>query len=60
MTQVLRALLASEEVTVHVVFRGPVDTDMTRGFEIPKASPESVQHHAVLTINKKRGWRSES
>jgi len=42
MTQSLRALLASEGVTVHGVFLGPVDTDMTRGFEIPKASPESV------------------
>jgi len=41
-TQSLRALLASEGVKVHGVFLGPVDTDMTRGFEIPKASPESV------------------
>ena len=42
MTQSLRALLASQGVTVHGVFLGPVDTDMTRGFEIPKASPDSV------------------
>jgi NAD(P)-dependent dehydrogenase (short-subunit alcohol dehydrogenase family) len=42
MTQSLRALLAGKGVTVHGVFLGPVDTDMTRGFEIPKASPESV------------------
>jgi NAD(P)-dependent dehydrogenase (short-subunit alcohol dehydrogenase family) len=42
MTQSLRALLAAQGVTVHGVFLGPVDTDMTRGFEIPKASPESV------------------
>jgi short-subunit dehydrogenase len=42
MTQSLRALLASEGVKVHGVFLGPVDTDMTRGFEIPKALPESV------------------
>jgi NAD(P)-dependent dehydrogenase (short-subunit alcohol dehydrogenase family) len=42
MTQSLRALLAAHGVTVHGVFPGPVDTDMTRGFEIPKASPESV------------------
>jgi NAD(P)-dependent dehydrogenase (short-subunit alcohol dehydrogenase family) len=42
MTQSLRALLAGHQVTVHGVFLGPVDTDMTRGFEIPKASPESV------------------
>jgi NAD(P)-dependent dehydrogenase (short-subunit alcohol dehydrogenase family) len=42
MTQSLRALLAGQGVTVHGVLLGPVDTDMTRGFEIPKASPESV------------------
>jgi NAD(P)-dependent dehydrogenase (short-subunit alcohol dehydrogenase family) len=42
MTQSLRALLAAQGVTVHGVFLGPVDTDMARGFEIPKASPESV------------------
>lgn len=42
MTQSLRALLAGQGVAVHGVFLGPVDTDMTRGFEIPKASPESV------------------
>ena len=42
MTQSLGALLAGQGVTVHGVFLGPVDTDMTRGFEIPKASPASV------------------
>jgi NAD(P)-dependent dehydrogenase (short-subunit alcohol dehydrogenase family) len=42
MTQSLRALLASAGVTVHGVVLGPVDTDMNRGLEIPKASPESV------------------
>ncbi len=42
MTQSLRALLAGQGVTVHGVFLGPVDTDMNRGFDIPKASPESA------------------
>ena len=42
MTQSLRALLAGRGVRVHAVLTGPTDTDMTRGFEIPKASPESV------------------
>jgi NAD(P)-dependent dehydrogenase (short-subunit alcohol dehydrogenase family) len=42
LTQSLRALLASEGVAVHAVVLGPVDTDMNRGFEIPKASPESA------------------
>jgi NAD(P)-dependent dehydrogenase (short-subunit alcohol dehydrogenase family) len=42
MTQSLRALLSGEGVTVHAVFLGPIDTDMNRGFEIPKASAESA------------------
>jgi NAD(P)-dependent dehydrogenase (short-subunit alcohol dehydrogenase family) len=42
MTQSLRALLAGQGVTVHAVLLGPIDTDMNRGFEIPKASPESA------------------
>jgi NAD(P)-dependent dehydrogenase (short-subunit alcohol dehydrogenase family) len=42
MTQSLRALLAGRGVRVHAVLTGPVDTDMTRGFDIPKASAGSV------------------
>jgi NAD(P)-dependent dehydrogenase (short-subunit alcohol dehydrogenase family) len=42
MTQSMRALLSAQGVTVHGVLLGPVDTDMTRGFEISKASSKSV------------------
>src|SRR5262245_62264698 len=42
LTQSLRALLASRGVRVHAALTGPVDTEMTRGFDIPKASAESV------------------
>lgn len=42
MTQSLRALLAGQGVTVHASLTGPVDTDMTRSVDFPKASPESV------------------
>jgi NAD(P)-dependent dehydrogenase (short-subunit alcohol dehydrogenase family) len=42
MTQGLRALLAGQGVTVHAVVLGPIDTDMNRGFDIPKASPKSA------------------
>ena len=42
MTQSLRALLAADGVTVHSVVLGPIDTDMNRGFDIPKASTESA------------------
>jgi NAD(P)-dependent dehydrogenase (short-subunit alcohol dehydrogenase family) len=37
MTQALRALLAGKGVSVHAVFLGPIDTDMNRGLDIPKA-----------------------
>jgi NAD(P)-dependent dehydrogenase (short-subunit alcohol dehydrogenase family) len=42
LTQSLRALLAGRGVRVHAVLTGPTDTDMTAGFDIPKASAESV------------------
>ena len=42
LTQSLRALLAGQGIRVHAVLTGPTDTDMTRGFDIPKARPESV------------------
>jgi NAD(P)-dependent dehydrogenase (short-subunit alcohol dehydrogenase family) len=38
LTQALRMLLARHGVTVHSVLTGPVDTEMTRGLEIPKSS----------------------
>ena len=42
LTLSLRALLAGEGVRVHAVVLGPVDTDMNRAFDIPKASTESA------------------
>jgi|ERR1700722_2774680 NAD(P)-dependent dehydrogenase (short-subunit alcohol dehydrogenase family) len=42
MTQSLRALLAGQSVSVHAVILGPIDTDMNRGFDIPKAAPETA------------------
>ncbi len=42
MSQSLRALLAGQGVRVHAVMTGPTDTDMSRGLDVPKASPESV------------------
>ena len=42
LSQSLRALLAGRGVSVHAVLTGPVDTDMSRGLDIPKASPEAV------------------
>jgi NAD(P)-dependent dehydrogenase (short-subunit alcohol dehydrogenase family) len=42
LTQSLRTLLAERGISVHAVLTGIVDTDMTRGLDAPKASPESV------------------
>ena len=42
MSQSLRALLARNGVTVHTVVLCPIDTEMSRGLEVPKASPESA------------------
>ena len=42
LTQSLRASLAERGVRVHAVLTGPVDTDMVRALDIPKASPQSV------------------
>jgi NAD(P)-dependent dehydrogenase (short-subunit alcohol dehydrogenase family) len=42
LTQSLRAFLAPQGVRVHAVFTGPVDTDMSRGLDIPKSTTQSV------------------
>jgi NAD(P)-dependent dehydrogenase (short-subunit alcohol dehydrogenase family) len=52
LTQSLRALCAARGVKVHAVFAGPIDTDMARGLEIPKASPESVAHAIIDGVER--------
>jgi len=42
LTQSLRAFLAGQGVRVQAILTGPVDTDMNRGLDIPKAAPESA------------------
>ena len=74
LSQSLRTLLAGRGVSVHRVLPGPVDTDMTRDLDIPKASPESVAR-AILDGMEKgeeeifpdpisesvaEGWRSSA
>jgi NAD(P)-dependent dehydrogenase (short-subunit alcohol dehydrogenase family) len=74
LTQSLRALLAARGVRVHAVLTGPTDTDMNRGLDIPKASPESVARaifHGVesgeedifpdpLSESMAEGWRGSA
>src|SRR5262249_33843233 len=57
LSQSLRALLAGQGVSVHVVIAGAVDTNMTRGFEIPRSSPESVAR-GILDGGGKR-WEDD-
>jgi NAD(P)-dependent dehydrogenase (short-subunit alcohol dehydrogenase family) len=52
LTQSLRALGSQRGLMVHAVFAGPVDTDMTDGVHVPKASPESVAHAIFDGVEK--------
>jgi NAD(P)-dependent dehydrogenase (short-subunit alcohol dehydrogenase family) len=52
LSQSLRALLAGRGVRVHVVLAGPVDTEMSRDLDIPKASAESVARGIVDGVEK--------
>ena len=51
-TQSLRARVAGQGVRVHAVLPGPVDTDMLRGVDIPKASPESVARAILDAVER--------
>jgi len=52
LTQSLRALLSPQGVRVHAVLTGPVDTDMTRGFDIPKSAPDSVAREILDGVER--------
>ena len=72
LSQSLRALLAGQGVSVHAVMSGPVDTEMSRDLDVPKASPESVARAILdgvesgeeeifpdpMTEPMAEGWRS--
>lgn len=52
MTQSLRAQLASHGVSVHAVLLGPIDTDMNRGLDIPKATTASAAQSILDGLQK--------
>jgi len=52
LSQSLHALLAGRGVSVHIVLPGPIDTDMTRNLDIPKASPESTARAILDGVEK--------
>lgn len=74
LSQSLRALLAGRGVSVHTVLPGPIDTDMARGLNIPKASPESAARAILDGVEREEeeifpdpmseaiaeGWRSSA
>src|SRR5258707_5805394 len=74
LSQSLRALLAARAVSVHIVLPGPIDTDMTRNLEIPKASAESTARAILdgvendeeeifpdpMSVQMAEGWRSSA
>jgi NAD(P)-dependent dehydrogenase (short-subunit alcohol dehydrogenase family) len=51
-TQSLRALLAGRGVTVYAVLPGPIDTDMVRGLDIPKSSPDDVARETLAGLER--------
>ncbi len=69
LTNALRNELAAQKTHVLALHMGYVDTDLTRGFDIPKASPEAIVKRALdglesgldevladeLTVQVKRG-----
>jgi NAD(P)-dependent dehydrogenase (short-subunit alcohol dehydrogenase family) len=52
LTQSLRMLLAGQGVRVHAVLTGPVDTDMVRDLDIPKAAPQTVAQGILDGVEK--------
>jgi NAD(P)-dependent dehydrogenase (short-subunit alcohol dehydrogenase family) len=51
LTQSLRVLLAARGVRVHAVLTGPVDTEMIRSLDIPKAAPQSVAQAIFAAVD---------
>lgn len=49
-TQSMRASLAARGVAVHGVFPGPVDTDMVKALQMPKANADDVARAVVQGI----------
>lgn len=49
-TQAMRAELKAKNVQVFGIFPGPIDTDMAKGFEMEKASPQSTAENIVAGI----------
>lgn len=49
-TQALRTELKAKKIAVHGIFPGPIDTDMARGFDMPKTSAAETAANIVQGI----------
>lgn len=47
LTNALRNELTSQKTQVLALHMAYVDTDLTRGFDVPKSSPEEIVKHAL-------------
>lgn len=54
MTQAQRGLFAQRSIRVHAVLPGPVDTDMTRDIDMPKASAASVARAVLRAVENEQ------
>jgi NAD(P)-dependent dehydrogenase (short-subunit alcohol dehydrogenase family) len=51
-TQALRGELAKKQIRVHAALPGTIDTDMVRGFDTPKTSPEVVAKSIIEGVEQ--------
>ncbi|KAA0889131.1 SDR family oxidoreductase [Oryzomonas rubra] len=49
-TQAMRAELKAKGISVHGIFPGPIDTDMSRDFDMPKASTQETAENIIKGI----------
>lgn len=49
-TQAMRTELRSKNISVHGIFPGPIDTDMARGFDLPKTSAREAAENIIKGI----------
>ena len=54
LTQALRAVWGPRGVRVHAVLAGPVDTEMSQGLDVPKASPASVANAILAGVEREQ------
>lgn len=52
LTQALRAQAKKDEISVFEVLPGPIDTNMTKGQDMPKTSPEDIAINVLDSIKK--------